>query len=105
GKSKIHTGIVLRIHDKAPEYDTKEIDQILDETPIINKHQLKHWFWLADYYMCALGEVVRAALPSAFLLESETLISLKNNFLENEASLTDEEYLIIEALQRQSSLR
>lgn len=105
GKSKIHTGIVLRIHDKAPEYDTKEIDQILDETPIINKHQLKHWFWLADYYMCALGEVVRAALPSAFLLESETLISLKNNFVENDASLTDEEYLIIEALQRQSSLR
>lgn len=103
GKAKIQTGIVLHIHEQKPAYDTKEIDQILDETPIIHTRQLKHWMWMADYYMCSIGEVVRAALPSAFLLESETLISLREK--EIEVEITDEEYLIVEALQRQSALR
>lgn len=105
GKSKLQTGIVLRIHEDQPLYDTKEIDQILDEKAIVNKQQLKHWFWLAEYYMCTVGEVIRAALPSAFLLESETLIFLRKNVPEKQVQLTDEEYLIIEALQRQSLLR
>ena len=73
GKSKIYTGIVYAIHQNdPPAYETKSIDQILDETPIITATQLKHWEWMANYYMCTLGEVIRAALPSAFLLESET---------------------------------
>ena len=105
GKTKIQTGIVLHIHDEKPAYDTKEIDQILDEVPVINKRQLRHWFWLADYYMCSIGEVVRTGLPSAFLLESETLISKNQQDEEKEVELTDEEYLIVEALERQSTLR
>lgn len=105
GKTKIQTGIVLHIHEEKPGYDTKEIDQILDEIPVVNKHQLKHWFWLADYYMCSIGEVVRTGLPKAFLLESETLISKNNQEKHQKVELSDEEYLIIEALERQSSLR
>lgn len=105
GKTKIQTGIVLKIHDQAPSYETKEIDQILDEFPTVNIPQLKHWLWLADYYMCSIGEVIRAALPSAFLLESQTLVSLQKNANLENVELTDEEYLIVEALERQSSLR
>ena len=48
--------------------------QILDEYPIISQNQLKLWEWISSYYLCSLGEVMRAALPSAFLLESETII-------------------------------
>src|SRR5690625_7716813 len=55
--------------------------------------------------MCSIGEVVRTGLPSAFLLESETLISKKQQEEEKEVDLTDEEYLIVEALERQSALR
>ena len=98
GKTKIQTGIVLHIHEEKPAYDTKEIDQILDEIPVVNKHQLRHWFWLADYYMCSIGEVVRTGLPSAFLLESETLISKNKQEKQQKVELTDEEYLIVEAL-------
>lgn len=104
GKSKIYTALVYNIHNTAPVgYEAKEIYQILDEDPIVNELQLKHWEWIANYYMCALGEVFRAALPSAFLLESETEIQLVTGFT-NEEILSDEEFLIFEALQHQSQL-
>lgn len=105
GKTKIYTGIVYAIHQEAPPgYETKSIDQILDETPIITEIQLKHWQWMATYYMCTLGEVVRAALPNAFLLESETIISLIPSETIDESKFSDEEFLVFEALQHQSSL-
>jgi primosomal protein N' (replication factor Y) len=105
GKTKVYTGIVYQIHDQAPiGYETKSIDHILDEAPIITTFQLKHWEWLAKYYMCSLGEVIKAALPSAFLLESETIIKLSSEKNWDETSLSDEEFLVFEALQHQSSL-
>ena len=104
GKSKVYTGIVYQVHDQAPVgYETKPIDHILDETPIITTLQLQHWEWLANYYMCSLGEVIKAALPSAFLLESETIIKLIPSEYD-ETSLSDEEFVLYEALQHQSSL-
>jgi|TARA_R100000479_G_scaffold50505_1_gene23590 primosomal protein N' (replication factor Y) len=104
GKSKVYTAIVYQVHQTAPSgYETKEIDHILDEEPVITKTQIKHWEWMASYYMCTLGEVIRAALPSAFLLESETIVSLSKNEVSQE-ELTDEEFLVFEALQHQSSL-
>ncbi len=105
GKSKIYTGIVFAIHKSAPlGYETKSIDQILDETPIITAQQLKHWQWMASYYMCTLGEVMRAALPNAFLLESETIITLLSKGLDDESKFSNDEFLVFEALQHQSSL-
>ena len=104
GKSKIFTALVYKIHNNEPTlYEAKEIHQILDEFPIVNKIQLKHWQWIAEYYMCALGDVYRASLPSAFLLESETII-YKNESFTYESVLIDDEFLIFEALQHQSQL-
>ena len=104
GKSKIFTALVYSIHNEAPVgYEAKDIHQILDETPIVNEIQLRHWQWIASYYMCSLGEVYRAALPSAFLLESETEIQLVASF-SKENELSDEEFLIFEALQHQSQI-
>lgn len=104
GKSKIYTAIVYTIHrNDPPAYETKSIYQILDETPIITSIQLKHWEWMASYYMCTLGEVIRAALPSAFLLESETIVKLIDKQAD-ESELSDEEFLIYEALRHQNSL-
>ena len=106
GKSKIYTGIVYNIHNNAPTaYEAKDIQQILDEKPVVNPKQLQLWQWIANYYMCTLGDVMRAALPSAFILESETLIS-KNSLKEiNDAELKDDEFLVYEALHFQSALK
>ncbi|AOW18979.1 primosomal protein N' [Polaribacter vadi] len=104
GKTKMFTGLVFKIHENAPTlYEAKEIHQILDEQPLVNNLQLKHWQWISTYYMCSLGDVFRAALPSAFLLESETIV-YKNEAFNNEDILEDDEFLIFEALQHQSQL-
>ncbi len=105
GKTKIFTALVFEIHQTEPTaYQAKDIHQILDEKPIITQHQLKHWQWIANYYMCSLGDVLRAGIPSLFLLESETLV-LKNENFENEKILNDEEFLIFEALQQEPVLK
>ena len=106
GKTKIYTGIVHSVHQNPPEaYEAKEIHQLLDDYPIINPIQLKHWEWIASYYMCTLGEVVRSALPSAFLLESETLVLRNTEYEVDENELLDDEFLVFEALQHQSILK
>lgn len=105
GKSKIYTGIVYKIHTEAPTaYEAKEIHQILDEGPIVNEQQLQFWNWIASYYMCTLGDVMRAALPSAFILESETIITKSSKIIE-ESILEDDEFLVYDALHHQSSLK
>ena len=106
GKSKIYTALVLDVHQMKPEkYDAKQIHQILDETPIVTQTQIKHWRWIASYYMCAIGDVYRSAIPSALLLESETIITQKNTDFVLESALSDDEFLVYQALQQQSSLK
>tara|TARA_R110002051_G_scaffold185051_1_gene254319 strand:+ start:4165 stop:6621 length:2457 start_codon:yes stop_codon:yes gene_type:complete len=106
GKSKIYSALVYEVHQTPPTvYEAKEIHQILDEVPLVTAIQLKHWFWIADYYMCSIGEVFRTAIPSAFLLESETLILRNNKIQIHENELLDDEFLVFEALQHQSVLR
>jgi primosomal protein N' (replication factor Y) len=106
GKSKIFTALAIELHQNPPTlYEAKEIYQILDENPLVNETQLKHWQWISTYYMCSIGEVFRAALPSTLLLESETIISFKHYEALEELNLTDDEFLIFEALQHQSSLK
>ena len=106
GKSKIYTGIVARVHETDPDlYEAKPIEQILDQEAIVTARQLEFWNWLASYYMSSEGEVLRAAIPSAFLLESETVVQLLKNVEIDELALPDDEYLLYEALQRQSSMK
>ncbi|MEN2488374.1 primosomal protein N' [Flavobacterium sp. B11] len=106
GKNKIYTGLVLDVHENAPTlYEAKEIHQILDEKPIATEIQIKHWLWIADYYMCGIGDVYRGAFPSGLLLESETIISHKPDVVVNDSELSDDEFLIYEALHHQSSLK
>ena len=106
GKSKIYTALVYRIHNEAPLiYEAKDIHQILDDAPLVTATQLLHWEWIANYYMCTLGEVMRAALPSAFVLESETVVTKNNDVIINDEDLVDDEFLVYEALHHQSSLK
>jgi primosomal protein N' (replication factor Y) len=65
GSRNILTGIVADIHNKPPEAGkTRDIIQVMDEIPVITGSQLKLWQWIAEYYMCTEGEVMKAALPS-----------------------------------------
>ena len=65
GRSKIYTGIVWRLHDRRPDFKTvKTVSRVLYGTPLLDERQRRFWEWVADYYMCTLGEVMRVALPS-----------------------------------------
>ena len=68
GKKSI-IGIIYRKHEgELPEsVKVRDILQIVDDTPIVTAEQLKLWEWLSSYYMCTLGEVMAAALPSEII--------------------------------------
>ena len=104
GKSKVYTALVHKVHTNEPTYETKDIEYILDETPIVTPNQITHWQWIADYYMCTLGEVIKSALPSAFLLESETIIEIAEKDL-NPYLFSDDEFQVYEALHYKTALK
>ena len=100
GRKKFYTGLVTRVHEEAPEaYDTKDVSELLGERPVLLERQYKFWQWLSDYYLCTLGDVYKAALPSGMKLESETLVVYNPDF-EAEASLTEREQRVLDLLSR-----
>lgn len=105
GKRRLYTALVFSVHDNAPaDFEPKDILEVEDQNPIIGPLQLKLWHWMAEYYLCTMGEVMTAALPSGLKLESETMI-LRNHLkpVEDE-ELNDNEFLIMEALASQDVL-
>ena len=65
GVKAVYTGVVWRIHDSRPDAKRiKTISQKLYDQPLLSPRQMKFWEWIADYYMCTLGEVMRVALPA-----------------------------------------
>ena len=64
GKTKHYIALVVRVHDVKPDYDTKDILEVMDDAPIVLPSQMSLWQWIADYYACSLGEVFKAAIPS-----------------------------------------
>ena len=64
GKNKTYVGVVLRVHGQCPQgVEVKEIQELLDTEPVVSEQQFKFWQWIANYYMCPLGDVFKAALP------------------------------------------
>ncbi len=105
GKSKIYTAIILSVSQNPPErYEAKYLLDIIDDQPIVNPTQLNLWHWMANYYMCHLGEVMQAALPSALKLASETRIVLNTQGDFDKSDLNDKEFVIVEALEIQKEL-
>ncbi|WP_322969329.1 replication restart helicase PriA [Faecalibacter sp. LW9] len=99
GTQKLYTGIVHSIHQNKPElYKTKGIHAFLDDAPMVTPFQIQFWEWIANYYMCSLGDVFRNAFPSALKLESQTFVRLLNPDYASIEELNDHEYLVFEAL-------
>lgn len=68
------TGIVLGEHTTPLKegISLRDILCVLDETPIVTADQLSLWHWIADYYLCTLGEVLAAALPAGIIDDNYT---------------------------------
>ena len=99
GKRKFYTAIVVNIHHTAPvEYEAKEVVSVLDNAPIVRPSQIRFWEWIAEYYLCAVGDVYKAALPSGLKLESETLLLLNPNAEIEPENLSEKEILVLDKL-------
>lgn len=94
GRKKSYSGIVKRLHNEKPTYETKPIEQVVDQTPIVVDKQLQMWDWMSQYYCCSLGDIYRAALPSGLKLESESKLIYNVDF-EAESKLTDKQEMIL----------
>ncbi len=79
GAKKIYAAVVVALRERRPEGDfqLKAAIELLDESPIILSGQLKLWRWIADYYLCSLGEVCKAALPGRMKMEVDSLDELR----------------------------
>lgn len=64
GQKKQYAALVTRLHEEKPEYETKDILAVLDEERMLLPGQYRLWQWVAEYYMCTVGEVYKAAIPS-----------------------------------------
>lgn len=105
GKNKLYSGIVVNIHHEKPaDQRTKIILAVLDTTPIISREHWEFWKWMASYYACTPGEVMQAALPAHLKLESQTRLVISPLFDSNMDGLTDNEFLIVEALSIQQEI-
>ncbi len=102
GSRKVYTGLVYHLHQNKPElYKAKPIQQIIDTVPIVTEKQIRLWEWIADYYMCSIGDVFRQALPSALKINSETFIRRNNHPVSEK--LNDDEIRILDILDKKSS--
>lgn len=81
GKNKFYTGIVSGLAAQ-PEaiYTIKEVTHLLDKSPVIRAPQLRLWQWIAEYYLCTVGDVYKAAVPAGLKIESETKFEVNPDY-------------------------
>ena len=104
GNRKLYSGIVFSIRQETDDPGTfKTITDLLDIKPLVSETQLKLWKWISDYYMCTIGEVMKAALPSGFCLESETLLTINNEF-NDLRSLGQSSLMIVNMIENKGSV-
>jgi len=104
GAKKIQTGIIFRLHNQPPAgYEAKYILELLDENEIVYQQQFKLYQWMASYYLCTLGEVVNAGLPSGLKLSSESMVQCNPAFdLEtSEFDFSEKERRVLQGLKQE----
>lgn len=104
GKKTI-TGIVYRLHegDLPASVKVRDIVDIIDTQPVVTPHQLRLWQWMAEYYMCTLGEVMAAALPAGIIDDNYT--ARTTQYIHLHPSLADprQQELTLNSLRRAKS--
>lgn len=98
GQKKFYTAIVVKVHTTPPfGYEVKYVEEVLDKSPVLLSAQLEFWEWMASYYLCTLGDVFKAALPSGMKLASETVVVYNPDY-EADTPLTVKEQQILDVL-------
>src|SRR5688500_6688713 len=102
GDRKIVTGLIFNLHEQPPtDFEAKSVLELLDDFPSVNDIQLKIFQWIADYYMCTLGEVMNAALPAGLKLSSESMVQIHPAFSLEESTrdFSEKEVMLLKRLE------
>ena len=99
GGKRVFTGIIIDKHKNIPDsYEPKEIFAFQDDLPVVDENQILFWKWMSNYYQCSMGQILKASMPSSFLLTSETLLEKNLSKKVDYRKISDEEILILDAL-------
>jgi primosomal protein N' (replication factor Y) len=103
-------GVIVNIHDEEPDFNTRPVQQVLDENPIISKELLELTEWIHRFYYCGWGEVIQAALPVGLNFYAQKYLQaieseLPNFLNDDETEIVkeirqNESYLLVEAQKR-----
>ncbi len=106
GARKMQTALVVELSTEPPDGDfvLKEAIELLDTLPVVLPQQLRLWQWMADYYLCSMGDLLKAAMPSGMKLESESLVTV-NPDCDADQNLSPAERQLLEVLEQKPQQR
>ncbi len=101
GSRKMYAAVVSALSDEVPEgnFEVKQVLELMDTYPVVTPLQLRLWQWIADYYLCTMGDVLKAAMPGGMKLESESVVVLNVDH-DNEQPLSANEEVLLSALEQ-----
>lgn len=101
---RVLTAVVARLHNSPPTaYQARYISEVLDEYPLVTGYQLELFRWMAEYYMCCIGDVMNVALPSGLKISSQSKVQANPDFDYPEL-LTESEETILTELKKHPAL-
>lgn len=106
GPRRYLTGIVEGLSPVRPldRPDIKPIERVLDDEPVVVHPQIKLWHWIADYYMCPVGDVMKAALPAGLKIESETVVSMAPEMPGDMPELDSADMALLDTVRRKEKI-
>ena len=105
GRKKFYTGIVESVHSTMPAYEVKPLMALLDPRPAVRYPQMKLWKWISEYYLCSVGEVYKAAVPTGLKPESETSVTLNQDFeADSDTHFTERQAIVIQLLEQKKRM-
>jgi primosomal protein N' (replication factor Y) len=106
GAKRFYAALVCKTTESKPSFDNvKEIVSVIDALPIIGEAHLRFWEWISFYYICTIGEVMKAALPASLKMESETVFVPVNVNVDSDENLSDEEAFVLKLLTSKGCLQ
>jgi primosomal protein N' (replication factor Y) (superfamily II helicase) len=94
-RSEFAIGMVVQVHGRKPEFETRPVERILDEEPVMDQTMLQLTEWIHRFYYCSWGEAIQAALPVGLNFSSEKRLQVKKGF---KGEITEEEREILDEI-------
>lgn len=79
-RNRFAIGLVVRVHDEKPEFETHPIERVLDEEPVLSETNLQLTEWIHRFYYCSWGEAIQAALPVGLNFSSVKRLRVKKGY-------------------------